>query len=315
MPQDRPGTLADATYAALVAYIYQENGTAPRGEVLSDDPDVLAAMSPPRWSRGGGGGLAPGVALPAYPMPRNPLLALSPVTDAMLEDVAPADWLLWRRTYDAYGFSPLDTIDRTNVGDLRVAWSWSLPPGPNESTPIVHDGVLFIHGYGDAVQALDAATGDLLWHYSRRLPRGTAPSVKRGMSLYGELLYVPTSDAHIVALEARIVSSAGSQPGSLHPLGTRAMAEIGIDISNHYSKGMDQVPADAADIVVTLCAEEVCPVTPPRVERLHWPISDPAAGGGGGGAEDQLEAFRAARADLQHRILDLWDRITSGTRS
>ena len=110
-----------------------------------------------------------------------------------------------------------------------------------------------------------------------------------------------------------IVSSAGSQPGSLHPLGTRAMAEIGIDISNHYSKGMDQVPADAADIVVTLCAEEVCPVTPPRVERLHWPISDPAAGGGG--AEDQLEAFRAARADLQHRIRDLWDRITSGTRS
>ena len=78
-----------------------------------------------------------------------------------------------------------------------------MPPGPNESTPIVHDGVLFIHGYGDEVQALDGATGDLLWQYSRRLPRGTAPSVKRGMSLYGERLYVPTSDAHIVALEAR----------------------------------------------------------------------------------------------------------------
>ena len=203
MPQDQPGVLDDATYAALVAYIYRENGSAPRTEPLPDDPALLAALSPPRWSRGGGGGLAPGAALPPYPTPRNPLAGLSPVTDAMLEHVAPEDWLLWRRTYDAYGFSPLDAIDRTNVGDLRVAWSWSLPPGPNESTPIVHDGVLFIHGYGDNVQALDAATGDLLWQYSRRLPRGVAPSVKRGISLYGDRLYVPTSDAHVVALDVK----------------------------------------------------------------------------------------------------------------
>ena len=203
MPQDQPGVLDDATYAALVAFIFSENGSAPRDEALSDDPVLLAGLAPPRWPRGGGGGLAPGAALPPYPIPSNPLAGLRPVTDAMLENVAPEDWLLWRRTYDAYGFSPLDAIDRTNVGDLRVAWGWSLPPGPNESTPIVHDGVLFIHGYGDEVQALDAATGDLLWQYSRRLPRGTAPSVKRGMSIYGDRLYVPTSDAHIVALEAR----------------------------------------------------------------------------------------------------------------
>ena len=203
MPQDQPGALDDATYAALLAYIYQENGSAPGADALPDDPDLLASMSPPRWSRGQGGGLAPGATLPPYPVPSNPLDSLSPVTDAMLENVAPEDWLLWRRTYDAYGFSPLAQIDRDNVDDLRVAWSWSLPPGPNESTPIVHDGVLFIYGYGDEVQALDAATGDLLWQYSHRLPRGTAPSVKRGMSLYGERLYVPTSDAHIVALEAR----------------------------------------------------------------------------------------------------------------
>ena len=202
MPQDQPGALDDATYAAL-AYIYRENGSAPRDDVLPDDPALLAAIAPARWSRGGGGGLAPGAVLPAYPMPRNPLDRLSPVTDAMLENVAPEDWLLWRRTYDAYGFSPLDAIDRTNVGDLRVAWSWSLPPGPNESTPIVHDGVLFIHGYGDEVQALDAATGDLLWQYSRRLPRGVATSVKRGISLYGDRLYVPTSDARVVALDVR----------------------------------------------------------------------------------------------------------------
>ena len=203
MPQDQPGVLDDATYAALVAFMYQENGTPARGDVLPDDLALLAALALPRWPRGGGGGLAPGAALPPYPMPSNPAVGLQPVTDAMLENPPPGDWLLWRRTYDASGFSPLDRIDRSNVDELRVAWSWSLPPGPNESTPIVHDGVLFIHGYGDEVQALDAATGDLLWQYSRRLPRGTAPSVKRGMSLYGSRLYVPTSDAHIVALEAR----------------------------------------------------------------------------------------------------------------
>jgi alcohol dehydrogenase (cytochrome c) len=203
MPQDQPGVLDEGSYAAVLAFMYRENGSAAGGDALSADPDILAGLAPPRWPRGQGGGLAPGAALPPYPMPANPLPGLRPVTDQMLEQPDPGDWLLWRRTYDAYGFSPLEAINRTNVDDLRVAWSWSLPQGPNESTPIVHDGVLFIHGYGDEVQALDGATGDLLWQYSRRLPRGTAPSVKRGMSLYGERLYVPTSDAHIVALEAR----------------------------------------------------------------------------------------------------------------
>ena len=86
----------------------------------------------------------------------------------------PGSWLLWRRTYDAFGSSPLKKINKTNVGDLRVAWTWSLPNGPSEGTPLVHDGVLFIQSYGDTLQALDAATGDLLWQYSRRLPTGTA---------------------------------------------------------------------------------------------------------------------------------------------
>lgn len=203
MPQDQPGVLGDASYAAVLAFMYRENGSTAGADPLPDDPDVLAGLTPPRWPRGQGGGLAPGAALPPYPMPASPLPGLRPVTDQMLTQPDPGDWLLWRRTYDAYGFSPLAAINRANVDDLRVAWSWSLPQGPNESTPIVHDGVLFIHGYGDEVQALDAMTGDLLWQYSRRLPRGTAPSVKRGMSLYGERLYVPTSDAHIVALEAR----------------------------------------------------------------------------------------------------------------
>ena len=201
MPQDRPGALGDETYVALTAFMLQENGVEAGPAELPSDPAALARLSPGWTSQGGG--LSAGVVLPPAPARRNPLDAIRPVTDAMLKRPDDGDWLLWRRTYDASGYSPLDRIDRSNVGRLRVAWSWALPPGPNESTPIAHDGVLFVHGYGDRVQALDAATGDLLWEYARRLPRDVAPSLKRGMSIYGERLYVPTSDLHVVALDVR----------------------------------------------------------------------------------------------------------------
>ena len=203
MPPAKPGTLGDASYAQLVAFILQENGSQPGEQELPADPDSLRALASPSWPPAQGGGIAPGVKIPPPPPRTSPLDKIRPVTEAMLNKVPDGDWLMWRRTYDAAGFSPLKQINKSNVGDLRVAWTWSLPSGANESTPIVHDGALFVHGYGDKVQALDAATGDLLWQYSRRLPKGTAPSVKRGLAIYGNRLYVPTSDTHIVALDAK----------------------------------------------------------------------------------------------------------------
>ena len=201
MPQDRPDSLGDETYTDLIAFLLQENGIEAGPDPLPADPVAMAALSP-GWGSGGGG-LSAGVALPPVPVRRNPLDGIRPVTDAMLEKPDAGDWLLWRRTYDASGYSPLRQITPANVGSLRAAWSWALPAGPNESTPIVHDGVLFVHGYGDKVHALDAASGDLLWEYARRLPRDVSPSLKRGMSIYGERLYVPTSDLHVVALDVK----------------------------------------------------------------------------------------------------------------
>ena len=203
IPQDRPGVLGDETYAQLLAYILQENGSEPGTAELPADSEALQAMASPDWPRAGGGGLAPGVILPTAPGRFNPLDRIRPVTDAMLTHVPDGEWLTWRRTYDAFGFSPLTQINRTNVSELRVVWSWALPNGPNEATPLAHDGVLFVHSYGDTVQALNATNGDLLWHYSRRLPSGVPPSVKRSISIYGNRLYVPTSDAHIVALDVK----------------------------------------------------------------------------------------------------------------
>lgn len=203
MPPERPGALGDKSYTDLLAFILQENGSQAGTRELPADPEALKAMAPPNWPRAGGGGLAPGVTIPPPPPALNPLDTIRPVTDAMLTRPPEGEWLSWRRTYDGFGFSPLKKINRTNVSELRVAWSWSLPNGPNEATPLVHDGVMFVHSYGDKVQALDAATGDLLWQYSRRMPKGIAPSVKRSISIYGSRLYVPTSDAHIVALDVK----------------------------------------------------------------------------------------------------------------
>ncbi len=67
-----------------------------------------------------------------------------PVTDAMLESPAPADWLSWRRTPDGWGYSPLDQIDRGNVGELRMAWSRGLTAGSQEGTPLAYDGFLYM---------------------------------------------------------------------------------------------------------------------------------------------------------------------------
>ncbi len=138
----------------------------------------------------------------------DPTKGMRPVTDEMLLHPDPGDWLMWRRSYDGFGFSPLDQITRENVKDLQVAWTWSLTNGATESTPIVHDGILYIWNYADKVQALNAATGDLIWEYRRDLPQTIIDQAgnnmaKRNMAIYQDKLVIATSDAHLVALDAK----------------------------------------------------------------------------------------------------------------
>jgi alcohol dehydrogenase (cytochrome c) len=201
MPTTAPGSLDRATYAALVAYILQANDIVAGEEPLPGDVAQLARM----WVPAGGFSFmtfSPYLAKPPVDRP-SPLDRYTPVTDTQLENPPADEWLAWRRTYDAHGFSPLRAINKRNVRDLRVAWTWSLPPGSNESVPLMHDGVLFAFGFGDELQALDARTGDLLWHYTHPLEQGAAPNHKRGIALYGNNVYMGTSDAHVIALDAR----------------------------------------------------------------------------------------------------------------
>ena len=134
---------------------------------------------------------------------------LTPVTDAMLQDPDPADWLNWRRTLDGWGYSPLDQIDRENVDQLQLVWGLQTGLGLNQAAPLVHDGVMFIPSPRSVVQAVDAVTGDRLWEYRRDLEAASEylESVGSGMrtrsvAIYGDKIFVNTSDAHIVALDA-----------------------------------------------------------------------------------------------------------------
>ena len=99
------------------------------------------------------------------------------------------------------------------------------------------------------------------------------------------------------------VQSAGSRPTAVSPLAVAALAEVGVDISRQRSKSVEEIDADSVDVVVTLCADEVCPVFPKRVKKLHWPLPDPAAEPSP--AEHPLDAFRDVRDELARRIADL----------
>ena len=98
----------------------------------------------------------------------------------MLQNPAPSDWLNSRRTYDGWSYSPLDQINRQNVGQLQLAWSWAMLPGNQQATPLVHDGVMYLVNPGSAVQALDAVNGDLLWEYRREFPEAMRAQPRSG---------------------------------------------------------------------------------------------------------------------------------------
>ena len=127
------------------------------------------------------------------------------VTDDVLRHPPDGDWLTWRRTYNSLGYSPLRQIDSTNVHNLREAWAWVLPPGANETAPLVHDGIIFIES-ANTIQALDGSTGDLLWQYARSLPASLhngSSAIVRNLAIYQDMLYAPTADGHIIALNVK----------------------------------------------------------------------------------------------------------------
>jgi alcohol dehydrogenase (cytochrome c) len=181
------------------------------------------------------------------PEARAQVQGFKPVTAAELANPSPNDWLSFSRTYDDQRFSPLNQINRQNVGQLRMAWTRGTPGGTVESTPLVRGGTMYILTSTGGVMALNATNGDLLWEYTRPQPpapaapaagagrgaapagggRGAAPRVynsrSKTFSIFDDLVFYTAPDSQVVGLDARTgelrwqskVDSRGNSSGTI----------------------------------------------------------------------------------------------------
>jgi alcohol dehydrogenase (cytochrome c) len=130
-----------------------------------------------------------------------------PVTDAMLQNPDPGDWLMWRRTLNGWGYSPLDQINRTNVSNLKLVWTRGMGPGVQEATPLAYRGVLYLPNPSDLIQAINGATGDLIWEYKREWKEDVTkilpvPSINRNLAIYGNTIIDTGADDQVFALDS-----------------------------------------------------------------------------------------------------------------
>ena len=214
MPPQAPGSITPAAAADIVAFIMQANGAVPGTQRLTTTTaarigDIGMRQAPP----------ALGAALPALPpraaqaagpnatqgptglMLKGDIQNYVPVTDDMLRNPPAGDWLMVRRNYQGWSYSPLTQITRDNVKNLRLAWVWAMNEGTaSQPMPIAHNGTVYLVHTGNVIQALNGATGDLLWDY-RAGPSQGGPM--RNMAIYDDKLFVATSDARLLALDAR----------------------------------------------------------------------------------------------------------------
>ncbi|HVS14826.1 MAG TPA: PQQ-binding-like beta-propeller repeat protein [Thermoanaerobaculia bacterium] len=196
-PLHSPGGLGDETYANILAHILQANGFEAGDQALPSDLETLQRLTIPALD-----GVAWEPDAPVVDAVASKLLnGLTPVTTEMLRNPSLDDWLQNGRTYDGHTFSPLQDIDRENVGYLAPAWRAPLRSGPGMPMPLVHQGVMFLHTFPDTVLALDASNGQVLWRF--RYEPTSQPSQKMGLALHRDKVLVPTSDLHLLALSAK----------------------------------------------------------------------------------------------------------------
>jgi alcohol dehydrogenase (cytochrome c) len=266
MPPGRAGALAEAEYLAIVAHILQSNGARGSGQPLtasaaaivrslaSGEPAAVPAAQGAGPAGGGGGGRG-GAARPRGITLPGEVPNFIPVTAAMLENPPGHEWLMVRRTYQAWNDSPLDQITTANVKNLRLAWTWSMADGPgrNQPTPLVHGGVMYLLNVGHVVQALNARTGDLIWEHNLGPASTTA---LRNMAIYDDKLFLATNDARLVAInarngqlawETRIADSARGYLNSSGPMVVRGTVIQGLGGCDEYNEAGCYISAYQAD--------------------------------------------------------------------
>jgi alcohol dehydrogenase (cytochrome c) len=229
MPLGMGRSLDDATYANIVSYILKTNGAQPGsaqltaataaqiGSIVGQPGSASTQPAAPTRAAmpsddGEGGPPQRGQNARATPPPglslRGNIQGYSDVTRDMLLHPSANDWLMYRGGYAGWSYSPLDQINDRNVGQLQLVWSWAMTGGgTQETTPIIHDGIMFLWNPGNVIQAFNAATGTLLWE--NRI--GPAPSnafgggnnANRTLAVYKDKVYVATREGRIHALNAR----------------------------------------------------------------------------------------------------------------
>jgi alcohol dehydrogenase (cytochrome c) len=214
MPYGNGNSLDADTYRKIVGFVLAANGAKPGGAAFTGTEKVkLNSIADGRMpAEMAQAPATSGAARPAtsYPPGRfgvtvaGSLKSYDPVTDQMLAHPKDADWLMYRRTYQGWSHSPLAQVNTGNVKNIQLAWSWAMNEGgASEVTPIIHDGVMFLSNTANTVQALNAATGELIWE-NRIGPAPTrAYGATRSLALYGDKVFVPTTDAKLYALDAK----------------------------------------------------------------------------------------------------------------
>jgi alcohol dehydrogenase (cytochrome c) len=234
MPVSAPGSLSEDQYAAVVAYIIQENGVGPGAEPLSFSS---AGRTADRGGQGASGATTVADRTPVIGRPGNvpspdgrnappeavgdiyetansvtesfhPIEGFNPVSDAELRNPPDGDWLHWRGNTSSWGYSPLTQINKENVSRLQLAWVWGMEDGVrSQPAPLERDGVLYLPNSGNVIQALDATEGTLMWEYRRQFPNGCASCGSgarlRSLAIWEDLILVATADAYMLALDAR----------------------------------------------------------------------------------------------------------------
>ena len=212
MPPGSEASLGDTAYLNIVAYILEVNGHSAGTEALradsslTIDPGSAGAVNAAAADHAGASASDSRPAAPSagpVALINREVTGFTPVTDELLRNPPDDEWLSWRRTLDGQGYSPLDQLTPENVDELRVAWAWTMEPGRVQTTPLVHDGVMYLANPNNVLQALDAKTGDIIWQYRRVFPDGPRSNLMRTIAIYQDKIFMTTADLAVIAVDAR----------------------------------------------------------------------------------------------------------------
>ena len=208
MPPGGAGRISENDYVSIAALMLETNGARGGAQALTAATNIPlrviaqnqapAQKAAPQAKQQAKGKQGPPQGITVAGEVKN----FAPVTDAMMRNPDPADWLMIRHDYKASNFSPLNQVTAANVGDLRLAWVWAMNEGgTNQPAPIVHNGTIFLNNTGNILQAIDGRTGELIWE--NRYGNNATGAAQRGMAMYDDKIVVSTSEAHLLAFDAK----------------------------------------------------------------------------------------------------------------